>query len=52
MKEHLSHYAEWQPKQDFIDPDRTMNDKLYNYIMNEGILKAFTIIMIMTFSGG
>ena len=34
-----SHDAEWQPTQDFIDSDGTMNDKFYEYIKRNRILE-------------
>ena len=39
MKGDPTHDAEWQPTRDFVDPDGTMNEKFYEYIKKNGILK-------------
>ena len=39
MKGSPTHEAEWQPTKDFVDKDGTMNDKFYEYIKKNGILK-------------
>ena len=39
MKGCPTHEAEWQPTKDFVDKDGTMNEKFYEYIKKNGILK-------------
>ena len=34
-----THDAEWQPTRDFVDRDRTINEKLSNYIGSHCILQ-------------
>ena len=41
MKGEPTQDAEWQPTKDFVDPDGSMNEKLYEYIKKNGILQNF-----------